>query len=71
MALLLAGVLEGWARLRGGEPLLSRYAVRVVGRPYHYATDRAKIELGFEPRIDLREGARRWIETAGADPPPG
>jgi nucleoside-diphosphate-sugar epimerase len=71
MALLLAGVLEGWARLRGGEPLLSRYAVRVVGRPYHYATDRAKIELGFEPRIDLREGVRRWIETAGADPPPG
>jgi nucleoside-diphosphate-sugar epimerase len=45
---------------RGREPRLTRYAVRVIGRPYDYAVDRARVELGFEPRIDLAAGVRRW-----------
>ncbi|MBW2245181.1 MAG: hypothetical protein JRH01_24675 [Deltaproteobacteria bacterium] len=32
--------------MRGEEPRLTRYSVRVIGRPYNYVTDRAKRELG-------------------------
>ncbi len=64
LALLAATALEGWGRLRGREPRLTRYAVRVVGRPYDYRVDRARTELGFEPRVELREGVRRWLEQA-------
>ncbi|MBI5503271.1 MAG: NAD-dependent epimerase/dehydratase family protein [Deltaproteobacteria bacterium] len=52
----LAGCMEAVASLRGSEPRLTRYAVRVVGRQYRYATERARRELGFEPRVDLFTG---------------
>lgn len=54
VAMAVAIAMESAARLRGGTPRLTRYAVRVVGRPYHYVADRARDELGFEPRIDMR-----------------
>ncbi len=67
-ALVLAGVLETLARMRGGEPRLTRYAVRVIGRPYFYPADRVKRELGFEPKRDLADAVRDWVadERAGA-----
>lgn len=61
VALAAAAALELAARLRGGEPRLTRYAVRVVGRAYDYRVDRARDELGFAPRVDLREGVRRYF----------
>lgn len=64
-ARLLAGALELDARLRGGTPRLTRYAVDVVGRPYDYRSERARSELGFEPRVELLGGVRRWLEDAG------
>jgi nucleoside-diphosphate-sugar epimerase len=60
-ALVLAGVLEALARVHGGEPRLTRYAVRVIGRPYFYAADRLKREVGFEPRLDLADAVRNWV----------
>jgi nucleoside-diphosphate-sugar epimerase len=63
LALAAAGAMELAARLTGSEPRLTRYAVRVIGRAYDYRVDRAKRELGFEPRVDLREGVAR--ELAG------
>jgi nucleoside-diphosphate-sugar epimerase len=65
VARLLALALELDARLRGGTPRLTRYAVDVVGRPYDYRSDRAKRELGFEPRVELLEGVGRWLADAG------
>lgn len=56
LAYVLAGCMEALASLRGSEPRLTRYAVRVVGRQYRYATERARRELGFEPRVDLFTG---------------
>lgn len=55
VALALAGVLEAAAALRGREPRLTRYAVRVVGRQYAYDGARAARELGFVPRRRLLE----------------
>jgi nucleoside-diphosphate-sugar epimerase len=64
LALAAAGAMELAARLSGGEPRLTRYAVRVIGQDYDYRADRAKRELGFEAQVDLREGLRR--ECAGS-----
>jgi nucleoside-diphosphate-sugar epimerase len=64
LALATAAMLEVAGRVRGREPRLTRYAVRVVGRAYDYRPDRARSELGFAPRIPLEEGARRWLEAA-------
>lgn len=69
VALMLAGAAELAARVRGVEPRLTRYAVRVVGRRYEYRVDRARAELGFEPRIALLEGVRRELAPPGARDP--
>jgi nucleoside-diphosphate-sugar epimerase len=69
VALALAGVLEAFARVRGDEPRLTRYGVRVVGRPYQYVAERVKRELDFEPRRDLIRAMQDWIED-GADREP-
>ncbi len=61
LALVLAGMMEFFAFLRGKEPKLTRYSVRVVGRQYHYVTDKASRELDFRPRIDLVEGIRKCV----------
>lgn len=55
VALAAAGLAEGLAALRGAEPRLTRYAVRVVGRQYRYDGARAERELGFVPRRGLLE----------------
>jgi len=61
LAWCLAAAMEavGWAT--GKPPQLTRYAVRVVGKPYFYSFDRARRDLGYEPTIDLREGVRRFF----------
>lgn len=61
VALAMAGVMEAVAKLQGREPLLTRYAVRVVGRQYHYGIDRMRDELGFLPRHGLIESVRQEI----------
>jgi len=66
LALIAAAAMELAARLTGGEPRLTCYAVRVIGRDYDYRVDRAKSELGFEAKVDLREGVRR--ECAASHP---
>jgi nucleoside-diphosphate-sugar epimerase len=68
LALATAAGMELAARLRGREPRLTRYAVRVVGRAYDYRVDRARNELGFAPRVDLRQGVRRWLATIAERP---
>ncbi len=64
VAWVLAGLMELGARLSGRAPRLTRYAVRVVGRRYDYAVDRARDELGFEPRIDLLSGVRDCLSSS-------
>ncbi|RIL07472.1 MAG: hypothetical protein DCC71_02815 [Proteobacteria bacterium] len=63
-AFALAAALEARAWLRGGEPRLTRYAVRVVGRRYHYPVTRAERELGFAPQVPLLAGVREVLGAA-------
>jgi nucleoside-diphosphate-sugar epimerase len=64
-ALAVAGALELAAALRGAEPRLTRYAVRVVGRQYRYDATRAERELGFVPRRRLLDELPRLLGTSG------
>jgi len=54
VALGLAGMMELASRFTGRPPRLTRYGVRVVGRRYHYVTERA-LALGFRPSIEASD----------------
>ena len=43
-------------------PHITRYAVALIGRPTRYSIERARHELGWEPRVPPREGLRRTLE---------
>ncbi len=68
VAYVAAAMMELIAKITGSEPRLTRYAVRVVGRQYHYSVDRAREELGFEPKIDLFTGLAECLDAAGSLP---
>jgi hypothetical protein len=52
----VAAGMELVSAVTGKPPRLTRFAVRNVGRQYHYLTDRMRSELGFAPKIDTLEG---------------
>lgn len=56
VAFALAAAMELVAAVTGKPARLTRYSVRVIGRQYRYAVDRAREELGFTPRIVLAPG---------------
>jgi len=60
----VARISEAISGLTGKPPRLSRYSVRLVGRPYHYLVDAARQELDFTPSIDLMTGLRECLTTA-------
>jgi nucleoside-diphosphate-sugar epimerase len=69
-ARLGAWILEkGYRTLRNrGEPFLTREKVDLFTRDDLYDTERARTALGFRPRVDFEEGARRavgWLRAAG------
>jgi dihydroflavonol-4-reductase len=55
VVLPLAYACEIWARLSGSEPWITVDAVRLSKKHMYFSTDKAKHELGFEPR-PAREG---------------
>lgn len=65
LAYAMAACMEALASLRGTAPRLTRYAVRVVGRQYRYSNERARAELGFEPRIGLFAGIGACLAAPG------
>lgn len=61
LAMAAAGIMELISFFTRKPPRITRYAVRVVGRQYHYSTERMQKELGFRPAIDLRDGIRNCV----------
>ncbi|HYT92405.1 MAG TPA: NAD-dependent epimerase/dehydratase family protein [Gemmataceae bacterium] len=49
----------------GRAPYISRYSVRLVGRPAHFSIEKARKELGWQPRVGILEGVRRTLESMG------
>jgi len=56
---LIATGSELLARLKGKSPLITKIRVKMLGRHHHYSIERARHDLGFEPRVNLEEGLRR------------
>ncbi len=59
-----ASGLETFYRWCGKEhpPPITRYRIRQVSRDYHFSIDRARNELGYEPRVELDEGISRTVD---------
>jgi nucleoside-diphosphate-sugar epimerase len=43
-------------------PHFTRYAVALIGRSTRFSIERARRELGWQPRVGVREGVRRTLE---------
>jgi nucleoside-diphosphate-sugar epimerase len=57
----MAGLSEFLSLFSNKPPRLSRYAVRLVGRPYSYSVQKARKELGFEPSVNLIGGVKEYL----------
>lgn len=68
VARLLAGAMEATSALTRKPPRLTRYAVSVVGRQYHYDISRA-LRAGFEPTCTVGDGVRDVVRSIGAPIP--
>lgn len=62
LVVLLAPLLEAWGRLSGKPALLDRGRVTAMARSWILDISKAKRELSFAPRFDLKEGIRRTIQ---------
>jgi len=59
---LSALVSELQSSMFGGEPFLTRYWVDELTKTYAYDITKAKRELGYIPKVSLREGIKRTFE---------
>ena len=69
----VAAIKEGIDTLRGGrkggEDGLSRFAVRYMCTHHYFSIDKARRELGYDPKITVAEGIERTckhLEETGA-----
>jgi len=60
VAMSAASVWEWMGRLVGRRtpPLITRYGVRIMGRFVHFPADKARLELGWTPKVSYEEGIR-------------
>ncbi|MEM9193957.1 MAG: NAD-dependent epimerase/dehydratase family protein [Myxococcota bacterium] len=61
----IAAAKEAWDTLKGGslgnEGSLSRFAVRYMCTHHYFSIDKAKRDLGYEPRVPVSEGIDRTV----------
>lgn len=63
VAFLLAELLEIISKLflKGKEPMLTKYTVSVLSKSQTLSIEKAKEDLGYEPRISVEEGIQQFI----------
>jgi nucleoside-diphosphate-sugar epimerase len=66
----LAEVVGRAIRLRR-PPHFTRYAVALIGRPTRFSTEKARTQLGWQPRVGVHEGLRRTLDWHRARLPAG
>jgi len=60
------------ARVTRTKPIVTRLGVMMFGTDNRHSIERARRELGFEPKVDLRKGiqlAAEWFNAGGMDQP--
>lgn len=69
----IASVKEGFEALRGAEVSpedgLTRFAIRYMCTHHYFSIERARRELGYDPKVSVREGIERtcrFLEETGA-----
>ncbi|KAK6501813.1 erg26, C-3 sterol dehydrogenase [Arthrobotrys musiformis] len=65
--LVIAGLAEGFSKLMGREPGLTRFRVKFSCAHRYFDIRKAKDLLGYEPEVSLTEGLRRSIEWFKAE----
>lgn len=70
LAYAVAAVAEAWDTLKGGtlgaEDGLSRFAVRYLCTHHWFRIDKARRDLGYEPRVSIDEGIARTVAALSA-----
>ena len=65
-------VAEKVALVTRTRPLVTRLGVMMFGTDNRHSVEKARSELGYEPKVDIREGIRRaavWFNAGGMDQP--
>jgi len=65
LAKSIVGPIEGIAKLRGKKeaPLLTRARIKFMTLNLDFSIDKAKRELGYQPRVDFKEGMREALQS--------
>ena len=66
-----ATVAEKVARITHTKPAVTRLGVMMFGTDNRHSVEKARRELGYEPRVDLRDGiklAAEWFNAGGMAP---
>lgn len=63
LGVFVAGLSEGFSKLLGKEPGLTRFRVKFACAHRYYDIRKAKDLLGYEPEVELSEGLKRTIEV--------
>ena len=61
---------EKLAQLTGSKPILTRLGAMMFGTDTRHSVGKARRELGYEPKVELREGLRRaaeWFNAGGME----
>ena len=64
LAIRFAFVQECIKRLLGSAkpPTITRRAIYLIGRSTQYSTEKARTQLGWQPRVNIHDGVRRTLE---------
>jgi Nucleoside-diphosphate-sugar epimerases len=63
---------EKFAQVTHTKPILTRLGAMMFGSDTRHCVDKARRELGYEPKVDLREGlklAAEWFNARGMEQP--
>ncbi len=61
-AMAAALAAEAWSKISGRPPLINRYRVSLAGRDCVFVSNKAKKELGWQPRVGLDEALDETIQ---------
>ena len=65
-------VAEKMAHITHTRPLVTRLGAMLFGTDSRHSVEKARCELGYEPKVDLREGIKltaAWFNAGGLDQP--